>query len=226
MRLYKLDKTVFCVRNDAAEFLKAYTTNTLDAPRNAFVDVHGRIVAVIGQRMLNHDEVLIAVGRPFAGRLLKHLEKYLALGRTQFKEEDYFVYFNLNGDYEPGEEEWVISQAPGQWVITKKNLNSGVSTEEFTLFRVKNRMPVQGIDYDDTLLLNVHDEDHVSYTKGCYLGQEIIARVHSRSRPPKKLVVKSEAECSPEEFAQMTSRVMDPSTGKKIGFVFVNNVIK
>lgn len=226
MRLYKLSKAVLRVRNRAAEFLNAYTTNTPGAPKNAFVDIHGKVVAVFDQRMIGPDEVLIVVERPFVGRLLKHLGKYLALGDTRLDEENYSVYFDLDEDYKPEAGEWAIPQGRGQLVITPKNLHSGVSEEEFTIFRVKNRLPVQGIDYDDTLLLNVHDDEYVSYTKGCYLGQEIIARVHSRSRPPKKLVVKSEAECSPEERARMTSRVDDPSTGKKIGFVFVDNVIR
>ena len=84
-------------------------------------------------------------------------------------------------------------------------------------------MPVQGIDFDEELLLNVANEEFVSYTKGCYLGQEIIARVHHRSKPPKKLIVKPLEECQPAEAARMTSKCVDPETGKMVGFIFVDN---
>ncbi|MBP6344212.1 MAG: hypothetical protein KA403_09765, partial [Candidatus Omnitrophica bacterium] len=65
---------------------------------------------------------------------------------------------------------------------------------------------------------------HVSYTKGCFLGQEPIAKVHNRSKPTWKLVVRPEDESSPEDQAKMTSKTRDPQSGKIIGFVFVKNV--
>ena len=71
--------------------------------------------------------------------------------------------------------------------------------------------------------MNVANEEFVSYTKGCYLGQEIIARVHHRSKPPKKLVVKPLERDNPEEARRMTSKCVDPETGKMVGFIFVNN---
>jgi len=65
------------------------------------------------------------------------------------------------------------------------------------------------------MLLNV-SEDYVSYQKGCFVGQEIIARVHHKSRPPKKLAVAADS-------VDMTSRVKDPRTGKELGFAFAEN---
>ena len=41
------------------------------------------------------------------------------------------------------------------------------------------------VDDDEELLLNIFPDGYVSYTKGCYLGQEIIARVHYRAKPSK-----------------------------------------
>ena len=65
------------------------------------------------------------------------------------------------------------------------------------------------------MLLNVADEAWVSYTKGCYLGQEIVARVHFRSKPPKKLVVRSEGEA---DTALLTSKVKDPAAIIQLAF--------
>lgn len=224
MRLYKLsNKLVIRVRRNACEFLKGYTSNVLEAPRNAFLDIHGKIVAVFDQKVLSADDVLIVIERQFFERLKSHLGKFLAFGNTTLEEEKYNVYFDLDGDYGPNEDDFVIPVGAPLQVITRKQLPTVVSDQEFTLFRLKNNIPVQGIDYDEELLLNVADEELVSYTKGCYLGQEIIARAHYRSKPPKKLVVKSEDECTPEEKNRLTSRTPDLQTGRTIGFVFVVN---
>jgi len=210
MRLYKLsNKLVVRVKHNACEFLKGLTSNALEAPRNAFLDIHGKIVASFDQRVLSADEVQIVIEKQFFGRLKSHLGKFLMLSGTDLEEEKQKVYFDLDGK---------------GLIVTDEELPAAVSEREFTLFRLKNNIPIQGTDYDEELLLNVGDEEFVSYTKGCYLGQEIIARVHYRSRPPKKLVVKSEDECAPDEKNRMTSKTFDPQTRKTIGFVFVVNL--
>ena len=210
MKYFKLsNKKVLLIKGKAAEFLKGFSTNALEAPRNAFVDLKGRIVATFEQGVLSPDEVLIAIERQFFDRLKKHLEKYLFLSGTLLEETSHNVYFDL--------------EDTSSIVITEKDLPSVVSEEEWVLFRLKHHLPIQGIDYDDEMILNVGEEAFVSYTKGCYLGQETVAKVHYRGKPPKKLVVKSQDECTPDEIERLTSKTRDPKTGKFLGFVFVSN---
>ena len=98
-----------------------------------------------------------------------------------------------------------------------------VSDEEFTLFRLQNNIPLQGVDYTDEFLLNVSEDEFVSFAKGCFLGQEPISKVHNRSRPAWKLVVRYEDECGAQEKQKMTSTVVDPKTHRRTGFIFVPN---
>src|SRR3989338_7720465 len=225
MRLYPLvDKIVLRVKNNAAEFLKGYTTNTLEAPRNAFVTVRGQIVCTFDQMVISPEKVLVVIERKYLDRFSAHLDPYLKLGDTVIeKAPEFHLYFDLEDSHEPQRGEIFVPQKKGKLIGTPSSLIPSVSEEEFTLFRLKNDIPVQGIDFDEELLLNVADEEFVSYTKGCYLGQEIIARVHHRSKPPKKLVVKALDRCVPDEKVRMTSKCLDPETGKMVGFVFVNN---
>ena len=89
---------------------------------------------------------------------------------------------------------------------------NSISDEEFTLFRLDHNIPLMGIDYQaDEFILNVHEYDYVSYTKGCFLGQEPVAKVHNRAQPSRQLIVQFEDQCSPEEAAKMTSKAMDPA---------------
>ena len=54
--------------------------------------------------------------------------------------------------------------------------------------RIEAGMPRYGVDFsDDNLLLEVALDDSVSFTKGCYLGQEVVERIRSRGHVNKKL---------------------------------------
>lgn len=57
------------------------------------------------------------------------------------------------------------------------------------ILRVEAGVARYGVDADETnVVIEIVDEDAaVSYTKGCYVGQEIIARIHWRGHVAKKL---------------------------------------
>ncbi|CAN5641263.1 folate-binding protein YgfZ [soil metagenome] len=61
--------------------------------------------------------------------------------------------------------------------------------EEYELFRIKNGLPEGKNEFNE--LINPKElnfEELISYTKGCYIGQEVIARLDSQGKIPKKLV--------------------------------------
>jgi len=52
---------------------------------------------------------------------------------------------------------------------------------DYLTWLVASGEPVYGIDVDDSVLLpELRREDLISYTKGCYIGQELVARVKYR----------------------------------------------
>ncbi len=223
MKLYPLDKTVLSIRNQPQAFLNGITANTADKPQNAFVNVHGKIIATFDQVKVSEDEFFIVVTTAFVPSLLEHLDRYARLSKVTITKKDYKVYFDLENNYKAQTEEFIIPQKNGRLVITPRALPTPVSQEEFTLFRLKNNIPLHGVDYQDEFLLNVSQEDFVSFTKGCFLGQEPIAKVHNRSQPTWKLTVQYEDDCGPEEKAKMTSKTLEPQSGRSLGFVFVKN---
>ena len=216
-------KKALWFRNRAAEFLQAYTSNEPSSPRNAFLDIHGKIIALADQSLMSPEEVLVVIEKPFEERLRTHLARYQPLYGTEITAANHNLYFDLEAAYLPASDEIAIPQKKGQLILSPYLLPSSVSEEEFLLFRVKNGLPLQGIDFDRDLLLSIGDEDFVSYKKGCYLGQEIIARIHFRGKPPKKLVVRSQDSCTPEDRPRLTSAVRNPQDGKIYGFIMVQN---
>jgi folate-binding protein YgfZ len=56
------------------------------------------------------------------------------------------------------------------------------------ILRIEAGLPLYGVDFgEDTLLLEVGLENSYSYTKGCYLGQEVVERIRSRGHVNRKL---------------------------------------
>ena len=203
--------------------MKAYTTNAPDRPRNAFVDIHGKIVATADQFLISSEEALVVIEAPFEERLHRHLAPYLFLYGAEIFPSAYRVYFDLESAHRPAADETAIAQKAGQLILSPRELPASVSEEAFRLFRVRNRIPLQGVDYDEDILLNVADEEYISYDKGCYLGQEIIARIHFRGKPSKKLLVKAEDECPEADRARLSSRVWDAEKGRFFGFLMAQN---
>jgi glycine cleavage system T protein len=88
-------------------------------------------------------------------------------------------------------------------IIAVKDLASAVSRiqeigEKFSLrwvgaqaqeiLRIEGGIPRYGVDMDETnLLLETGLDESVSFQKGCYLGQEVIERIHSRGHVNKNL---------------------------------------
>jgi len=64
-----------------------------------------------------------------------------------------------------------------------------VGEEEFERARIEAGVPAWGKELDDTILPAEAglDQTHISFTKGCYPGQEPIARLHHRGHPNRTL---------------------------------------
>lgn len=223
MRQYLTNKKVLSVQNNAKDFLHGLTSNDLDQPMNAFLNIHGRIIATFDQIQVNEDFFLLCMEAPYTGKVLEHLEKYAKLSGTHVALTDLKVYFDLDNTLSLEDEDQAIEQEEGKLVLTKRDLESTVSEEEFTMFRLRNNLPLQGIDFTDEMLLNVSTTHYVSFTKGCFLGQEPISKVYNRSKPTWRLVSKLEKDCTEEEKGKMTSKVVNPQTDELMGFVFEKN---
>jgi aminomethyltransferase len=91
----------------------------------------------------------------------------------------------------PGAHLWVDpTQEPSvRQQLLKEGSSIGlkaVSPEAFDLLRIEAGIPWPGMDIDETVVFNeLGREDWVSYTKGCFVGQEIVARIKYRAHPPR-----------------------------------------
>jgi len=112
-----------------------------------------------------------------------------------------------------------------------------ISDELFETLRIENGIPRYGVDMDEnTIVPEIGVDDAISYTKGCYIGQEIIARIHFRGHVAKKLtgVVSKSAVTSGDlepgqellskegkNAGRITSVTISPKLQKEIALAYV-----
>jgi folate-binding protein YgfZ len=98
-----------------------------------------------------------------------------------------------------------------------------LSADEVERIRIESATPAWGKELDDTILPAEAglDETHVSFTKGCYPGQEPIARLHYRGKVNRGLRVLEVQDAEPGEeirhgekvVGRITSAVADRALG-------------
>ena len=109
-----------------------------------------------------------------------------------------------------------------------------VGFEAFEVLRVEAGEPRHGVDVTDTnVVLEAGRDEAVSYTKGCYIGQEIIARIHWRGHVAKRLaglVLADERDPGADakvrttdgrEIGRITSRVFSPRLARRIALAIL-----
>ena len=166
-------------------------------------------------------------GGPLAAEPHAHAEATLGGVRARIVQRSEFGAW-------PGFFLWVArAESPA---LTRVLLGAGarpVDDETAEVLRVEGGEPVFGLDVDDTVLLpELRREDLISYTKGCYIGQELVARVKYRGHVNRALAgLRLEGETVPppgapvmadgKEIGRVTSSVRSLALGLPIALAYV-----
>ena len=105
-------------------------------------------------------------------------------------------------------------------------INAGaqpVDDDTFEVLRIEAGIARYGRDMDETnVVTETNLDDAVSYTKGCYVGQEIIVRIKHRGHVAKKLTgLRFETNQPIEAGTSIKSTAFSPTLGKTIGLGYV-----
>lgn len=112
----------------------------------------------------------------------------------------------------PSNEAELVWQA---FLLKGAGLISPVGLEALDVLRLEKGIPKYGLDVDENVIvLEAGFKDAISFTKGCYMGQETVARATHIGRVNKMLVqLEIEANAPPGSRAKLTS------DGKEAGFL-------
>lgn len=120
----------------------------------------------------------------------------------------------------------------GGFVQRSDRIYSEIDYETYELLRIESGIPKYGIDMDDTTIVpEIGLEEMISYNKGCYIGQEIIARIYFRGHVAKRLTgIMCESVLQPgdeiltadgKNAGRVTSTAFSPKLDKAIALAFV-----
>lgn len=189
---------------EAVQFLDGLISNDMKTLSDggemlaAFPNAQGRLLAIVrvfrqGERFLFETEVATRE------KVFTNLFRFTFAG--DFFVEDmsenysYFEFFNVS---EPPASAGGVNFGCDATFVEKDNAADfrqqliaaeavEVSDDLYEILRIESRIPKYGVDMDETTIVPELGLDGlISYNKGCYIGQEIIARIHFRGHVAKR----------------------------------------
>ena len=208
----------------------------------AFVRVAGPDAGDYLQRMLSNDVEALRVGDSCEALLLTAKARVIAPLRIVRRADDEFLLstepelgervrselvrarFAAKAEVEPEEHEaWFVLD--GDEVLDERPAGDEVGDDEYERWRIAAGIPRWGAEIDDRVLPAEAglDKTHVSFTKGCYPGQEPIARQHYRGKVNRRLRVLEVESARPgdeiRDGDKVVGRVTSAVPGLALGYV-------
>jgi len=175
---------------DARDYLQRMVSNDVDAlgvgdacPALLLTPKARVIAPVVVWRRGDEDFLLLT--EPELGEVVRALLVRMRLrARCEIEPEEHASALVFGG-------EGIATDLPGAVEVLDAGLEPTLAPEELELRRIEAGVPRWGREIDDRILPAEAglDATHVSFTKGCYPGQEPVARLHHRGHPNRGLRV-------------------------------------
>jgi folate-binding protein YgfZ len=176
---------------DAADYLQRMVSNdvealaTGDACPALLLTAKARLIAPLVVVRRGEDDFLLLT-EPGLGEIVRaHLTRMRLRAQCEIdaEEHDSALVFGAATGFPT---DW-----PGAHEVVDANLGPTLSREELELRRIERGVPRWGRELDDRILPAEAglDRTHISFSKGCYPGQEPVARLHFRGHPNRGLRV-------------------------------------
>jgi len=200
---------------DAQDYLQRMVSNDVDALQVGdacpalLLTAKARVIApVVVWRRGDEDYLLLT--EPELGEAVRSLLVRMRLrAQCEIEPEEHsslLVFGSVDGI--------ATGDVPGAVEVLDSELEPTIDADELELRRIEAGVPRWGREIDDRVLPAEAglDATHVSFTKGCYPGQEPVARLHYRGHPNRGLRV-LELDEVPEQDAELVHE------GKPVGRV-------
>jgi tRNA-modifying protein YgfZ len=198
---------------DARDYLQRMVSNDVEslpvggACPALLLTAKARVIAplVVWRR---GDEDFLLLTEPELGEVVRALLVRMRLrAQCEVEPEEHSSVIVFGGD-------GLATDFPGGAEVVDAGLEPTLDADELELRRIEAGVPRWGREIDDRILPAEAglDATHVSFTKGCYPGQEPVARLHYRGHPNRGLRV-LELDEVPEPDAELVHE------GKPVGRV-------
>jgi folate-binding protein YgfZ len=197
---------------DAVTFLQGYTTCDLAALKDdsaqlgAVCNIQGRMLASFIAIRQGQD-LILRMHNSLVPKTIAFLTKYIVFSKAELTDisENFRCYGALNPESKPAESPYSVSndneaitidlgnrkeQWTAQWTANNQTPVTNGMNEEWTDAELEAGLAWVDENSSEEYLpqmFNYHQLGGISFTKGCYLGQEIVARMQYRGELKKRL---------------------------------------
>ena len=200
-----IDRDVVTVAGpEAIAYLQGQLSQDVDAVQPGesaltfLLEPQGRLIALLRLTRLENEVVRLDGDSGTAEATLARLRRYLLRTKAEINGASVrCLAVREVSDGDPRPESGLAPAWPGisgyDMLEPPDDVDSPadvISAEEYEVWRVRAGVPVAGVDLDDRTVpaeLGIV-ADAASFTKGCYVGQELVARMDARqATPPRSL---------------------------------------
>jgi tRNA-modifying protein YgfZ len=194
---------------DAEDYLQRMVSNDVEALGVGescpalLLTPKARVIAPVVVLRRSAEDFLLLTEPQLGEPLRAHLVRMRLRARCEIEPEQHASVLVFDGDEEVG----FAGEFPGTREVLDSELESTMSAEELELRRIEAGIAAWGKEIDDRALPAEAGltETHVSFTKGCYPGQEPVARLHYRGHPNRGLrVLEVDAPDAPPRDAELS----------------------
>jgi folate-binding protein YgfZ len=213
---------------DAAEFLDRMLSNEVltlgvgSARQALLLTPKGRIVAPLRVVRESEDAFLLITESTLSEPVSEALLRARFAAKCEISVVQLHGYLHLA---DPGRGVRVEDYGLDAWETWEEGELEAVDADELEPMRIEAGTPAWGKELDEIVLPAEAglDQTHISFTKGCYPGQEPVARLHFRGHPNRFLRRLEVDSASPGDEIlyedKAVGRVTSAVPGKALGYV-------
>ena len=175
---------------DERDYLQRMVSNDVDALHVGdscpalLLTAKARLIAPLVVWRRGEDDYLLLTEPELGEPVRAHLARMRLRAQCEIELEEHESALVFGG-------EGIATDFPGAVEVLDAELEPTLAPDELELRRIEAGVPRWGRELDDAILPAEAglDETHISFSKGCYPGQEPIARLHYRGHVNRKLQV-------------------------------------
>lgn len=176
---------------DALDFLQRMVSNDVEATivggvcDALLLTPKGRVIAPMRVWRRRADDFLLLTEPGLGDVVSRTLVRARLRAQVEIESEDHASYVVLGDDTGLSTSDYGVAASE----VLDADLEPTLHAAELERLRVEAGTPAWGAEIDESILPAEAglDETHISWTKGCYPGQEPVARLHYRGRPNRAL---------------------------------------
>lgn len=175
---------------DARDYLQRMVSNDVEALSVGescpalLLTARARLIAPLVVWRRAEDDFLLLTEPELGETVRTQLVRMRLRARCEIEPEEHESQLVFGG-------EGIATDFPGAVEVLDAGLEPTITADELELRRIEAGVPRWGRELDDRILPAEAglDRTHISFTKGCYPGQEPVARVHYRGHVNRTLKV-------------------------------------